>query len=56
MDDRVLRQVVLDHESGVANREQELWTLLIFEFWHRLFLERSLEPSSSRQQNQEVAL
>jgi len=55
LDHRVLEQVVLDHERGLANREQELWTLLIFEFWHRQFLERRLEPGVTRQQVLEVA-
>lgn len=55
MNERVIEEVVLTHERGVANREQELWTLLIFEFWHRLFLERRLQPSVSREEKVEVA-
>lgn len=36
---QALEQMVREHESGEVNREQEIWTLLIFEFWHKVFLE-----------------
>jgi len=52
---RVLEEMVLEHERGLANREQEIWTLLIFEFWHRLFLERRVQPGSKKEQAVEVA-
>ncbi len=35
-DPRVLEEVVGEHEGG-APRQQELWTLLVFEHWHRAF-------------------
>ncbi|MBI3895003.1 MAG: asparagine synthase (glutamine-hydrolyzing) [Acidobacteria bacterium] len=41
----VLEGMVLEHENGRVNREQEIWTLLIFEFWHRLFLENKHRPA-----------
>ena len=40
MDGRVLKRIVREHEDGTVNRHQEIWTLLIFEYWHRLFMER----------------
>lgn len=51
----VLERIVLEHERGLANRDQEIWTLMVFEFWHRLFLERRLQPSSKRDPMIEVA-
>ena len=31
--------LVQEHEQGRADRSQEIWTLLVFEFWHRHFIE-----------------
>jgi asparagine synthase (glutamine-hydrolysing) len=47
-DSAVLREIVDQHESG-AERQQELWTLLIFEHWHRAFIssESGAEPLCS---------
>ena len=39
MDGRVLKRIVREHENGVVNRHQEIWTLLMFEYWHRMFVE-----------------
>ena len=36
----VLQEIVDQHESG-ATRQQELWTLLVFEHWHRAFVTHS---------------
>ncbi len=41
LDPDAVREIVREHERGLADRWQELWTLLVFEFWHRLFVERS---------------
>jgi asparagine synthase (glutamine-hydrolysing) len=51
----VLERIVMEHERGLANRDQEIWTLMIFEYWHRLFLERRLRPGSARDRMIEVA-
>jgi asparagine synthase (glutamine-hydrolysing) len=32
-------RLVDEHERGAADRSQEIWTLLVFEFWHRHFIE-----------------
>jgi len=40
MDYRVIERIVNEHEQGKENRRQEIWTLLIFEIWHRLFIDR----------------
>jgi asparagine synthase (glutamine-hydrolysing) len=34
--DRLLRE----HTLGVGRWEQEIWTLLVFEHWHRAFMSR----------------
>jgi asparagine synthase (glutamine-hydrolysing) len=40
MDTRVIEKIVNEHEQGTENRRQEIWTLLIFEIWHRTFIDR----------------
>ena len=32
-------RLVREHEQRGADRSQEIWTLLVFEFWHRQFIE-----------------
>ena len=34
-----LRQLVSEHQSGARDHGHALWTLLMFELWHRVFLE-----------------
>ena len=36
-----VRRLVEEHETGTRDRSGEIWTLLMFELWHRNFLERS---------------
>jgi asparagine synthase (glutamine-hydrolysing) len=45
MDSRVIERIVSQHEQGTENRRQELWTLLIFEIWHKLFIDKSVGAS-----------
>jgi hypothetical protein len=40
MDSQVIEKIVSEHEKGAENRRQEIWTLLVFEIWHRLFMDR----------------
>jgi asparagine synthase (glutamine-hydrolysing) len=40
---QVLREIVEQHESG-TDRQQELWTLLVFEHWHRAFVAPQARP------------
>jgi len=38
---------VREHERGSADRSQEIWTLLVFEFWHQQMMNnpvRSIRP------------
>lgn len=35
----VVRQLLDEHVSGQRNHGQRLWTLLTFEWWHRLFID-----------------
>jgi len=43
----VIEKIVGQHERGVADRSQEIWTLLVFEFWHRVFLDESIGHTGS---------
>jgi asparagine synthase (glutamine-hydrolysing) len=37
-----------EHERGVVDRSQEIWTLLVFEFWHRQFIDRPARPAAAQ--------
>jgi len=37
-------------ESGGVRRDQEIWSLLLFELWHRAFLEPPRAPARERPQ------
>ncbi len=37
MDRGAVAKILADHAGGRADRSQEIWTLLVFEFWHRHF-------------------
>jgi asparagine synthase (glutamine-hydrolysing) len=41
MDTAVVRRIVDEHRQGVMKRDRELWTLLVFELWHRKFMGRT---------------
>jgi asparagine synthase (glutamine-hydrolysing) len=51
VDRRETARLVQEHEQGHADRSQEIWTLLVFEFWHRHFIENHPrpEPAQTRQ-------
>jgi len=48
-DRAALTRIVEDHEHKRADRSQELWTLLVFEFWQRHFIKNSSAPVVSQQ-------
>jgi asparagine synthase (glutamine-hydrolysing) len=45
MNPDVVKQVVGDHLDGRVNREQELWTLLVFDAWYRTFMKGDVVPA-----------
>ena len=40
--ERGVRQKLFEHRKGIRDRSYELWHLLVFELWHRNFLEPAL--------------
>jgi asparagine synthase (glutamine-hydrolysing) len=40
-------RLVTEHSDGSADRSQELWALLLFEHWHREFMETHAERSQA---------
>ena len=38
LDRSEIARIVQEHETGRADRSQEMWTLLVLEFWHRHFI------------------
>ena len=47
MNFEVIQKIVQQHERGAADRSQEIWTLLVFEYWHRVFLNESIGRSGA---------
>jgi asparagine synthase (glutamine-hydrolysing) len=41
-------RLVQEHEQGRVDRSQEIWTLLVFEFWHRHFIENHPRPADAQ--------
>jgi len=39
LDSSAVTRIVDEHEQGRVDRSQELWALLVFEFWHRHFID-----------------
>ncbi len=39
MDSAAVNRIVDEHEQGRVDRSQEVWALLVFEFWHRHFID-----------------
>ena len=39
VESREVRKLIEEQETGRADRSQEIWTLLVLEFWHRQFIE-----------------
>jgi asparagine synthase (glutamine-hydrolysing) len=44
--ERSIRCRLLEHRRGIRDRSWEIWHLLIFELWHRNFLERTKCPDA----------
>ncbi|HUP42695.1 MAG TPA: asparagine synthase (glutamine-hydrolyzing) [Thermoanaerobaculia bacterium] len=44
-DPAAVARLVDEHERGAARRDQELWSLLVFELWHGTFLDRRFAPA-----------
>jgi asparagine synthase (glutamine-hydrolysing) len=45
LDRGTVDRIVGEHEQGRQDRSQELWTLLVFEFWHRQFIQNPVARS-----------
>ena len=43
-------RLVREQEQGKLDRSQEIWTLLVFEFWHRHFIEDHARPAAAQTQ------
>jgi len=54
-DARVIEQLVGEQERGTADRNQELWSLLIFEYWHRVYVSQRLQPAARQTAERKVA-
>jgi asparagine synthase (glutamine-hydrolysing) len=41
-------RIVGEHEQGRADRSQEIWALLVFEFWHQQFISNCIPSIGAR--------
>jgi len=48
MDSGAITRIVHEHEKGSLDRSQEIWALLVFEFWHRHFIDHHPRPGDAR--------
>jgi asparagine synthase (glutamine-hydrolysing) len=39
-----LKEIIAENEAKVAWRHQDIWTLLVFEFWYRIFIRGHASP------------
>ena len=47
LDSGAITRTVDEHEQGRADRSQEIWALLVFEFWHRHFIDLHPRPAGA---------
>jgi asparagine synthase (glutamine-hydrolysing) len=52
LDAEAVEKLLQENERGRVNRHQEIWTLLVFESWHRTFLKP--RPLGARDRTQRV--
>jgi asparagine synthase (glutamine-hydrolysing) len=45
MDYGAITRIVEEHETGRVDRSQEIWTLLVFQFWHQQFIQTTSQRS-----------
>jgi asparagine synthase (glutamine-hydrolysing) len=43
-----VKRIVEEHERGRIDRSQEIWTLLVFQFWHSEFIDNSANSAQRR--------
>ncbi len=39
---RFVRQIITDHQSGRGDYSDHIWTLIVFEYWHRMFIDQDV--------------
>lgn len=44
-DPQIVERVLAEHLSGRADHSHPLWSLLVFEVWHRVFIDQTLTPA-----------
>jgi asparagine synthase (glutamine-hydrolysing) len=50
LDMRVVEQMLDEHATGAVVRDQEIWSLLVFELWHGTFLDRRFARGRRREE------
>ena len=39
-----VQKLVLEHQKGLRDHSYKLWALLMFEIWHRVYMDGDLKP------------
>ena len=42
-DQRWVMSILEEHKQGIADWSQQIWTLVVFEVWYRIFIEESID-------------
>ncbi|MGQ9671487.1 MAG: asparagine synthase-related protein, partial [Desulfosoma sp.] len=42
--EKSLRRLIEEHQSGKCDHGHQLWALMTFEMWHRVFIDRDINP------------
>ena len=52
LDRAEVKRIVEEHEQGRIDRSQEIWSLLVFQFWHSRFIDKSAHDSSAQRRRE----
>jgi asparagine synthase (glutamine-hydrolysing) len=45
IDKRYVRNMLVEHRGGEADRSRKIWTVLVFMLWHAIYVEHRLDPA-----------
>ncbi|MEP6695803.1 MAG: asparagine synthase (glutamine-hydrolyzing) [Pseudonocardiales bacterium] len=48
IDKAYVRNMLVEHRAGEADRSRKIWTVLVFMLWHAIYVEQRLDPAPPR--------
>jgi asparagine synthase (glutamine-hydrolysing) len=55
IDKAYVRNMLVEHRAGDADRSRKIWTVLVFMLWHAVYVEHRLDPAPPRAVSRHVA-